>query len=111
MAEDVRLKYLNLIKVEKEARMRFVAMERMISEVATALSSYPFEFSFNNVGVSTPFRAPSNRTLDGRIWPSAEQVQSALVKWYTAREEAVKVWTHLPEADRQGLAPPTGHRA
>ena len=77
--------------------------------VATALGFSRGRFIFSNTQPGLPAEAgmaPDSKSVDGRGWPTAEQIQEALSRWHDAKHKMHNAWNQIPNEHRAALQKP-----
>jgi hypothetical protein len=100
--------YQSALKELAAAEHRAEAVVRVITDAADKLRNWRRVMIANGSGGFPPaiglrIDSPS---IDARGWPSADQLEQALVSWHIAHEAAVTAWNALAPGERTGLRPP-----
>jgi hypothetical protein len=109
MADAIRC-YLDAYAEYDSSVRELGHLTAIIQEVSRRLSRDPTMFMFSNVAHGMPAEvamSPTQNPLDGRTWPSAEQIQTTLAKVHDAKRALSNAWNAVVPSDRGGLkAPP-----
>jgi hypothetical protein len=93
----------NEIQRERDALISF-----LVSTIAE-MNQSPETFHFANTPGGLPPEVTMSRNspnIDGRRWPTAEDIQSQVIKWHAAKREMLEAWRGVPEAEHGALQPP-----
>src|SRR5437773_10374175 len=101
---------------QKKAAFDQVNRERQgiintLEGLAGALRENPDGFHFSNIEGGFPAEVIFGRnspSFDGRRWPSAQNIQNALVQWHQARQEMHGSWDRLTPEQKGAMQPPPG---
>ena len=107
MSDNVR-SYLDARKRYDLAARQASDVINVVQEVAGHLTSSPLAFMFSNTAQAMPEVGLSMRSksVDANKWPTAAQIQAALVALHQAKSDLSVDWTALPQDDRSGMVPP-----
>lgn len=80
-----------------------------LHEATKAMVQSPELFHFSNCDGGFPPEVIMNRaapTFDAGGWPSAQQIQSVLVRWHDARKSVLDAWRSLSQDEQRSMRPP-----
>ena len=102
----------NYIAKRKEFEQAQKDRDQIIGKVvavAAGLQSHPDKFNFSNIPGGFPPEVIMNRaspSVDGNRWPTATEIQNALVQWHQSRQAMFNAWEAIPREDRSAFQPP-----
>lgn len=108
MADSIRL-YLDAHGHYDNAARQASDLIGIVQEVAKRLSNDPMTFMFSNTEPGMPPGVAISRnpnSVDGKPWPTAGELQTALASLHQAKQSLSGAWTALAHDDRKGLVPP-----
>lgn len=85
-------------------------MGSMLLQFGEHLKNYPEKVCFSNSGVGLPADIVMSRTtksLDASVWPTPDQIQTAIATRFEAKRKVQTAWAAVPDAMRPSLVPPT----
>jgi hypothetical protein len=109
MTNSIRL-YFDALSTFEEAEKKASKIISIVCSVAEVLRLNPQRFFFSN-SVPMPAEVVLGRTSvgDANQWPSANQIQEALMQCHEALENVQNAWRAIPGEDRKKLqVPPPG---
>jgi hypothetical protein len=81
-----------------EAQQHFMTVGRELQNVAETIETVASQLRFD---VRTRPKA-----VDMNLWPTRDDLQNLLDRWYAAYEAMQQAWAELPEDLREGVQPP-----
>ena len=89
------------------------AIRKLAVSVIDGLGSSIDTFHFTNI--STPSVAgitmeSTKPGIDGKLWPTADQIQELVVKHYKAKQTAMQSYSQLTPAEQKSIQYPPGWR-
>jgi|SRR5579871_502604 len=108
MPDDAIRRYLEARKQYETAAAQLSKLIAVIQDVAGCLTNEPMNFMFTNAQgmpaeVSLSARA---KTANANDWPSATQIQAALVTAHETKQSLSLAWQAVSPDDRSGMIPP-----
>jgi hypothetical protein len=107
MADAVR-KYLDAMHQLDEVTDELGGIVSVIGAVAEALKSKPARFMFSDITPELPSEVVLGHAtrVEGDKWPSAEKIQDLLLRWHTAKKQALAAWSAISKSDQSHLKSP-----
>ena len=101
--------YLSVRQEFQKAEDEINRYAEITKTVSSALERSRSRFIFSNTNPGLPSEAGMSRdstSVDGKGWPTAEQIQEALSRWHDARGEMQSAWSRVPDEHRSSLQQP-----
>ena len=78
---------------------------KLIAEVSRYLNNSPYKMTISDVDVSFPIVGEREYTLNGKIWPTAQQLAKVLTDYLSKRVKAKHLYDSLSDSQRQTIEP------
>lgn len=108
MAADPIAEYQQSLRDLERARNEAERIVQVITRAASLLEHWQ-DVRVSDVNVSFPVGIPQANIINGKDWPSAQQLAEALSRYHSTLHEVNNAYRRLPWDQRGVVRPPPEH--